>query len=154
LYPGDAVRFLAMPRSRQRLLLEALIELARARMQLRTVPFQALVADLKSSLPVPNPVLDFATGEAVANAVHAAARRVPWRADCFPQAIAGYRMLSRRGLSVIIELGVKRDAYGALRAHAWLTSVKGVLLGGAGHQSFATVHVIAPSGAPESPAAT
>jgi hypothetical protein len=44
---------------------------------------------------------------------------VPWRAQCFEQAIASKLMLHRRGYASTICLGVKKDGVQIL-AHAWL----------------------------------
>jgi hypothetical protein len=68
--------------------------------------------------------------ELVAWAIQAAARRVPWRADCLAQAIAAARWLRRHGHEPIFELGVARSDHGTLRGHAWLTLDGRVIVGG------------------------
>ncbi|WP_371998949.1 lasso peptide biosynthesis B2 protein (plasmid) [Tistrella mobilis] len=53
--------------------------------------------------------------------VAVAARKVPFKAVCLPQALAGQSMLRRRGVPVEIVYGVKRDTEtGGIAAHAWL----------------------------------
>ncbi len=136
----DVRRLAALSWGERRLLLEALIELARARWQLRTLPFNQLVAHLQRSAPA-EPVAEPATGR-ITWSVRVLARRVPWRADCFPQAIAGYRMLQRRGRLARIDLGVRRAADGQLAGHAWLTHDDRVVLGGPGPEHFAPLHAI------------
>lgn len=137
---SDAPRRASVAWRERNLLLEALIELARARWQLRTLPFKQLVAQLQRSAPA-EPVAEPDTGR-ITWSVRVVARRVPWRADCFPQAIAGYRMLQRRGRLARIDLGVRRAADGQLAGHAWLTYGERVVLGGPGPEHFAPLHAI------------
>jgi hypothetical protein len=73
-------------------------------------------------------------------ALQSAARRVPWRADCFPQAIAGRKLLERRGLGSTIHIGVVREPLGGLAGHAWLTSGDLVVTGGGGLDQYAVLH--------------
>lgn len=136
----DVRRMAVLSQGERRLLLEALVELARARWQLRTLPYRQLVARLQRSAPG-EPVAEPDTRRIIWS-VRAMARRVPWRADCFPQAIAGYRMLQRRGRLARIDLGVRRAADGHLAGHAWLTHDERVVLGGPGPEHFAPLHAI------------
>jgi hypothetical protein len=55
-------------------------------------------------------------------AVGACANRVPWKAVCFQRAVATYMMLRRRGWSVVIHYGIRREDDGALAAHVWARS--------------------------------
>lgn len=45
----------------------------------------------------------------------------PWRTTCLKRAGSLYPLLRRAGHAVSLEIGVRRDAAGALAAHAWLT---------------------------------
>jgi hypothetical protein len=58
------------------------------------------------------------------------ARRVPWRADCLVQALAGQRWLRTEGIASEIVVGTARDSDGRFEAHAWLRRGEQVILGG------------------------
>jgi hypothetical protein len=53
-------------------------------------------------------------------AIGAAATRVPWRADCLPQAMAADRWLRRYGMQPKFFVGVAKSADGEIESHAWL----------------------------------
>ena len=53
-------------------------------------------------------------------AVAAAARHSVVEFVCFPQALAGYVMLRRRGVASELVYGVARSPEGSLMAHTWL----------------------------------
>ncbi|MDP9038512.1 MAG: lasso peptide biosynthesis B2 protein [Acidobacteriota bacterium] len=69
-------------------------------------------------------------------AVESVSRNAPARFVCFPQALAGYAMLRRRGVPSTIVYGVARSAAGALIAHTWLTVGDRTVLGGDGSSAF------------------
>ncbi len=50
----------------------------------------------------------------------AAARLVPWRADCLVQAMAAQRWLGGERRATELVIGVHKAAGGRLEAHAWL----------------------------------
>lgn len=56
--------------------------------------------------------------------------RLPWRADCLVQALAGQRMLLKRGIAGEIAVGTAKHPDGTFEAHAWLTYGSEVILGG------------------------
>ncbi|WP_086738237.1 lasso peptide biosynthesis B2 protein [Erythrobacter colymbi] len=58
------------------------------------------------------------------------APRVPWRSDCLVQAMAGQRMLARRGIAGDIAVGTTKNAAGEFEAHAWLNASGQTILGG------------------------
>lgn len=63
-------------------------------------------------------------------AVGAAARHSPIELVCFPQALAGYWMLRRRGVAATLVYGVARSETAELQAHTWLSVGDSILLGG------------------------
>lgn len=63
-------------------------------------------------------------------ALAAVGARVPWRADCLVQVIAGTAWLRSHGINPQTHIGVRLDESGALRAHAWLTVDGKVVTGG------------------------
>ena len=119
-------RFVRLPGHRKRDVMEAVACLALARLALIFVPFRVLAARFGSVAP-PNVNAGFVLSEAqrataneVGWAVTRAARYVPFRAVCLPQAIAAKVMLSRRGIASTMHFGVARPAGAPLAAHAWL----------------------------------
>jgi len=72
-------------------------------------------------------------------AVEAAARRSWVEFVCFPQTLAGYAMLRRRGVPSTMVYGVTRSKEGELIAHTWLTMGERVVLGGEGAGEFGVV---------------
>ena len=57
-------------------------------------------------------------------------RRLPWRADCLVQALAGQRWLRRKGLASRITIGVDNQTDATFAAHAWLLCGERVVTGG------------------------
>jgi hypothetical protein len=72
-------------------------------------------------------------------AVEAVVRHSPVRFVCFPQTLAGYTMLHRRGVQSTMVYGVARTAAGELIAHTWLMLGDKCLLGGEGAGEFTPV---------------
>ncbi|WP_285713677.1 lasso peptide biosynthesis B2 protein [Erythrobacter oryzae] len=69
-------------------------------------------------------------GAEVAWAITWMSRRLPWRADCLVQALAGQKMLIRRRIASEIRVGTAKHDDGSFEAHAWLVCGPQVLLGG------------------------
>ena len=122
----------------RRLLLRAAVWLAIARLRLVVTPFQKLVAQLaaEQNNPLPDPELVHRVGLAVRRA----AGNVPWRSDCFPQAIAARSMLKRYGYKSTVHLGVDRVGSHDLLGHAWLTCGDIVVTGGEDLDRYSEVH--------------
>ena len=57
------------------------------------------------------------------------ALRYSWRASCLTQALAGWVMLTRRGVESRVQIGVSSPEQHGFRAHAWLEAHGQVLLG-------------------------
>jgi hypothetical protein len=72
-------------------------------------------------------------------AVEAVARHSWVEFVCFPQTLAGYAMLRRRGVRSTMVYGVKRSKDGELLAHTWLMTGDRVVLGGDGAGEFGVV---------------
>lgn len=130
-------RFLARPGAERRLLLEALWALALARALLLVLPFRRLAAMLgQAGLESPaevTPAQDAIAGQ-IGWAVAATARYVPWDGRCLTQAVAGWGMLRRRGLSGTVYFGVGKanDPAGRKTFHAWLRCGSRFVTGGDG----------------------
>jgi hypothetical protein len=71
-------------------------------------------------------------------AVRRAARVVP-RATCLPQALAVIWMLSARGQTGALRIGVKRGTAGELVAHAWVEYENRIIIGNHGVKQYAVL---------------
>lgn len=127
------VRFGQVGHARRMLLLEAVAFLALARIALVALPFRVLarrsgafarpgdptVRDVLGAEPRPE---ERAIAEEIGWAVTRAARYVPFKAVCLPQALAAKRMLRRRGIASVLHFGANfgKDAERRFNAHAWL----------------------------------
>lgn len=58
------------------------------------------------------------------------AQRLPWRADCLVQALAGQHWLRHAGINSHIMLGVPLAPIDRFEAHAWLVAGDRVVTGG------------------------
>jgi hypothetical protein len=134
-------RFSALPAADKWLLARAAASLGLARTQLVFLPFPKLVERLAGfeEEEGADPVLL----DRVGYAVNAAAGSVPWRSDCFPRAIAAYRLLKSFGIGSTIHLGVEREGERDLLGHAWVTSGDTVVVGGADLERYTEIHQIA-----------
>jgi len=120
-------RFVRMPGWRRGLVVRSVFWLAWARFALVFMPFNRLAAWFGTATP-PNgddgarqPVLDEAQFvRHVGWAVTRAARYVPFRAVCLPQAIAAFAILKSHGIVSIMRFGVRKRPGERLEAHAWL----------------------------------
>ena len=125
-------RALRLPRGSWRSLGRAVVELAAARCRLGADHSRHL-RNAKADRRSPPAAL---TGDQarlvdqIAFSIPLAARRVPWRADCLIQALAGEHWLRRRGIASQIVIGVKNDGPAPLDAHAWLEAGDRIVIGG------------------------
>lgn len=109
------------------LLVEAVASLALARLALFFVPFKVLAARFgvvktrdESTGRLTLSDEQQARAVEIGWAVTRAARYVPFRAVCLPQAIAAKAMMSRRRIASVMHFGVMRQPNEPLAAHAWL----------------------------------
>lgn len=124
------VRLRQIDNTRRLLLVEASVCLLLARLALVLIPFPRLARRLGAFMPPekaravqadwPRSPEFAATAEDVGWAVTRAARYVPFKAVCLPQAIAARIMLKRRGVASVMHFGAARGADKPLDAHAWL----------------------------------
>ena len=123
---------------------EALVLLTGFRIALACVPVRRIIAaitsgrasEARNSMETEQ---TRSTARRVQWAVCAAARHSPVEFVCFPQALAGYAMLRRRGVPSMLVYGVARSAEGELTAHTWLTVGGRMVLGGEAAQEFTAI---------------
>jgi hypothetical protein len=121
-------RWRDQPGSRRLLLTEAVAWLAYARIALVAVSFRKLAARfgvvrVAGTAAAPRPALtqqEAVQAREVSWAVTRAAKYVPFRAVCLPQAIAAKAMLDRRHVASVMHFGVARHDCAPMDAHAWL----------------------------------
>lgn len=114
---------------RRALLIEAAFRLLLARLVLLLIPFRSLARRFGTFVPPTDPRVALArSGDGAAQAalareigwaVTTAARHLPFRAVCLPQAMAAWMMLRRRGVPSVIHFGASKGA-DVLATHAWL----------------------------------
>lgn len=150
--PWRALRaFLGASGLRRRLALEALAELARARL-MTLMPARVYTADLGVLSPAGREVEAEAAEEShadqaaeIGRVVAGVAQAMPFRALCLQQAIAVRRMLRRRGMRATVLLGVSRHLRAAAEgrsetgAHAWVTVGARVVNGDANLADYTVV---------------
>ena len=133
-------RFVELDGSDKWLFLRAVGWLAVARMMLIITPFKQLSAKFSAKPHADSVDPDPDYLRRVSFAVSAAANNVPWRSDCFPQAIAARILLNRKGYDSTIHLGVERTGSNTVAGHAWLTCGDTTVTGGEQADHFAEIH--------------
>lgn len=119
---------------------------------LRILPFRLIarmVGGVREGRPSSSPTGDLRAAS-IGRAVAAAARRLPWRPVCLPQALAAAFMLRLRAVPSHLCLGVRLED-GAIEAHAWLVvdgPAGGVVCGGAEAPRFVPIVSLSPDSAP------
>jgi hypothetical protein len=141
-------RFTRLSRTERRLFLEAVLWLGIFRAALLAVPFRRLAPHLgvhMTETPSGAESSDrLMMAREVAGAVNRASRQVPWAAKCLVQALAGKKMLQRRGVASTLYLGLAKGADQDLQAHAWLRCGDQIILGGGGLQRFTVISTFGP----------
>jgi Transglutaminase-like superfamily len=115
------VRFVGLPASEQRNVVEAALSLLVVRLAFGLLPFPRA---LRLFCIVQGEARGGKVAESkavqVSYAIARAARYVPFRAACLQQAFAALLMLRRRGLAATVHLGLAHKVGAdALEAHAW-----------------------------------
>ena len=128
----SVLRALQLPRDSWRPLGRAVVELALARLRLRADHKDHLLnaRTVRRSPPAALAADQARLVDQVAFAIPRIAQRVPWRADCLVQALAGERWLRAHGIAAQIVIGVRKNGAAPLDAHAWLEAGGRVVTGG------------------------
>ena len=132
---------LAWPPEKRRLMLEALIYLAWARV-MKLLPFSRLKLTFGKPMTETPHVHDLAQERLIrriSEAVRVMSRHTIWESQCLVQALAARKMLERRRMDSTLYLGTAKDKQGNLVAHAWLRSGPIYLTGDQERRLFTTV---------------
>jgi hypothetical protein len=134
-------KFLALDRTGQSLVLEAVFWLAAMRLAVRMVRMKRVLGWLALSTGETVVRLAPAEAERIAGTVLRVSAHVPWRSLCLDQAMAAAAMLQRRRLPVTLYLGARRSPqeHSDLQAHAWLRCGDRILTGEGESRRFPAV---------------
>lgn len=58
----------------------------------------------------------------ITRAIRVGSKLTPWKSTCMVRAVAGLKMLEKRGIESTLYMGVAKDKQGRMIAHAWLRS--------------------------------
>ena len=130
--------------AQRRILAEAVVAVALARLAVPLVPFERIARRL--GLAQGESLERFESDHArraltVAWAVRAAAERLPWHNSCLVEALAAGALLRRRGIPATLYLGVATNvpAPDLMAAHAWVRCGETIVIGRRGHERFTAV---------------
>jgi hypothetical protein len=141
----DLRKFISLDFRNMLMLMEAFFELGLARIMV-AVPF-ARVAPLLGTPMKETSGQDTMKHEVVLHEVQRAIRiasvRTWWQSKCLVKAIAGMRMLERRGVESTLYLGTAKDEAGRMIAHAWLRNGSFYICGEEGMEDFTIVGMFA-----------
>lgn len=124
---------------------EALVRLFLARIQL-LFPFERTAPRLgvkSAETPPTAPVDAVPRIRQITRAIRIVSRYTPWKSTCMVRAVAGLKMLKRRGIGSTLYLGVSKDRAGRMIAHAWLRSGEHYVSGDDAMQGFVVVEKFA-----------
>jgi hypothetical protein len=139
-------KFLRLSSSEQWLLLEAAIWLGIAKLSLLIIPFRWIAPFLGRQIaetPEREKSEQKNIAEQISWAVQTASKHLPWECNCLAQAIAGKTMLTRRGITSTLYLGLTKNREENLKAHAWLRSGNVIVIGAQGMNQFKVISAFA-----------
>ncbi len=125
------------------LFVTAVVTLSAAAAVIRLFPLRRIAPSLGTSLgpvgfaPLAN-ARDHALAVRLRDSIGRAGTILPFRRDCYPQALAGVMLCRLLRVPAAMHLGVKLDD-GKMEAHAWLASGRVTITGRAGFATFAPV---------------
>ena len=133
--------FLKLPFKIKFLALEVFLELNLACLQLKTQEFKNLAKTLGESesessqgeSPISNEI------KLLKRLILRIAELLPWKCVCFPQAIAGQRILNKKRLTSTLYLGLKKED-GEMKAHAWLRHQQYIVTGDNGIEEYTIIN--------------
>ena len=137
-------RLVRLPVRERGALLSALAWCSAASLAVRLFPFRRLAGYLGRHMAESAHEQDPACrreARRIGWAVATAARHLPWKPVCLPQAVAAQWMLRRLGIPSTLYLGI--DPKGNYDAHAWVRAGKEIVTGGPAIQRYAVVSTFA-----------
>ena len=151
-------KLLSVEPARRKLLLEAFFYLGWARI-LKALPFSRIAPSLGEQMAETAYSRDVENERLllhISRAILTVSRHTWWESKCLVMAIAGMKMLQRRGIASTLYLGTAKDPSGKMIAHAWLRSGSLILTGAKGMELFTVVAKFAKkvSAVPESQRST
>lgn len=134
------ILFVRLPAPERRDLVEAALLCTVAGVLIRVLAFRRLAPRLGRHMAVSPAEQDPATSRRVAGicwAIETAARHLPWKPVCLPQAVAAQWMLRRRAIPSTLYLGA--DPAHDYHAHAWVRAGTTIVTGGPLEDRFTVV---------------
>ncbi|WDE98830.1 lasso peptide biosynthesis B2 protein [Lentisphaera profundi] len=133
--------FIKLPMKIKLLALEVFLELCLACMQLKSQEFKTLAGKFgekesessKASREISPEI------KMTKRLIFRIAELLPWKCVCFPQAIAGHRILNKKNLSSTLYLGLLKEK-GEMKAHAWLRHHQYIVTGDNGIEQYTVIN--------------
>ncbi len=125
--------------------MEAYCSLAVARIQ-KSLPFSKVAPTLGGKMeetPLTYMPAHAEILQSVSKSLEIMSRYTFWESKCLVMAIAGMRMLERRGIESTLYMATARDKEGKLKAHAWLRSGLYFVTGMNGKEEYTVVGTFA-----------
>jgi hypothetical protein len=125
-------RFLRLQSNERWLLIKAALLLEGIKLAMRLIPFKVLrrLADRAGRTFVRRRSRTNLPAQTVAWAVETVSQNTPGEKTCLTQALAAQVLLTRRGYSSLLHIGVVKDENGELLAHAWVECQNEIVVGG------------------------
>lgn len=134
------IQLVRLPAAERSLLIEAVVAVTVASVLLRLLRFPRVASRLGRHMAESPPRQDrdnLGSARRVRWAVESAARNLPWKPMCLPQAVGAQWMLRRRRIPSTLYLGINpADGYDA---HAWVRVGTLIVTGGPRQDRFAVV---------------
>lgn len=133
--------FLLLDHKMKLMCVEAYVNLGWARI-LKLLPFAKVAPSLGESMEETTLTFNETNKKTLRNvsqAIHMMSRYTFWESQCLVKAIAGMKMLEKRGIESTLYLGTAKDENGKLIAHAWLRSGPYFISGAEGMEKFTVV---------------
>ena len=134
------IQLARLPRADRALLLEAVAIVTVAQVLIRVLRFSRLAPRLGTHMAESPATQDremLGRARRIRWAIGSAARHLPWKPVCLPQALTAQWMLRRRGIPSTLYLGI--DPSDSYEAHAWVRAGRIIVTGGPRQNRFAVV---------------
>ena len=133
---GNLSRYLQLPFTKQRLLVESTLLLLAVRIGLRILPFKTIHRFIQHGERRPIEIVH--DNDAYQNEITWAIQRTGdiriGEHSCLPLALAGQLQLNLHGFPASTRFGVQKTMSGELKAHAWIECNGKVVFGGMDHE--------------------